>query len=89
MITNTQKKVSFSCFLASLLTWSKSSYETVQSLRETAKYLSFPGGSIGKNRLGDMMGVGEGGGEGEMYRESSKETYIAIHKIDSQQEFAI
>ena len=88
MITNTQKKVSFSCFLASLLTWSKSSYETVRSLRETAKYLSFPGGSIGKNRLGDMM-WGWRGGEGEVYRGSSKETYIAIRKRDSQQEFAI
>ena len=29
------------------------------------------------------------GGEGEMYGESNRETYIAICKIDSQQEFAV
>ena len=30
-----------------------------------------------------------GGGEGEMYRESNMETYIAIYKTDSQWEFAV
>ena len=34
-------------------------------------------------------GHGERGGEGEMYGESNMETYITIHKIDSQQEFAV
>ena len=34
-------------------------------------------------------GHGERGGEGEMYGESNKETYITMCKIDSQQEFAI
>ena len=34
-------------------------------------------------------GHGERGGEGEMYAESNMETYIAIIKIDSQQEFAV
>ena len=29
-------------------------------------------------------GHGERGGEGEMYGESNMETYITIHKIDSQ-----
>ena len=31
----------------------------------------------------------EGGGEGEMYRESNMETYITTCKIDSQWEFAV
>ena len=34
-------------------------------------------------------GHGEGGGEGEMSRESNMETYITICKIDSQWEFAV
>ena len=34
-------------------------------------------------------GHGERGGEGEMYGKSNMETYITIHKIDSQREFAI
>ena len=34
-------------------------------------------------------GHGEGGGEGEMSRESNMETYITIYKIDSQWEFAV
>ena len=34
-------------------------------------------------------GHGERGGEGEMYGESNMETYITIHKIDSQWEFAV
>ena len=33
-------------------------------------------------------GHGERGGEGEMYGKSNMETYITMHKIDSQQEFA-
>lgn len=45
-VTNTQKKASYSWFLALLTTWSKSSYEfkshsSVLSLREIAKYLTF------------------------------------------------
>ena len=35
------------------------------------------------------MGMGRGGGEGEMYGESNMETYITICKIDSQWEFAV
>jgi len=35
------------------------------------------------------MDNGERGGEGEMYGKSNMETYIAICKIDSQQEFAV
>ena len=34
-------------------------------------------------------GRGERGGEGEMYENSTMETYITICKIDSQQEFAV
>ena len=34
-------------------------------------------------------GHGERGGEGEMYGKSNMETYITIHKIDSQREFAV
>ena len=34
-------------------------------------------------------GHGERGGEGEVYGKSNTETYIAICKIDSQQEFAV
>ena len=34
-------------------------------------------------------GHGERGGEGEIYRENNKETYITICKIDSQGEFAM
>ena len=34
-------------------------------------------------------GNGERGGEGEMYGKSNMETYIAICKIDSQQELAV
>ena len=36
-----------------------------------------------------IYGHGERGGEGEMYGESNMETYITIHKIDSQWEFAV
>ena len=35
------------------------------------------------------MGRGEERREGEMYGKSNMETYIAIHKIDSQWEFAL
>ena len=34
-------------------------------------------------------GHGERGGEGEMYGESNRETYITVFKIHSQQEFAV
>ena len=34
-------------------------------------------------------GYAERGGEGELYGKSSIETYITIHKIDSQWEFAV
>ena len=34
-------------------------------------------------------GHGERAGEGEIYGKNNKETYIAICKIDSQQEFAL
>ena len=34
-------------------------------------------------------GHGERGGEGEVYGKSNTETYIAICKIDSQQEFSV
>ena len=34
-------------------------------------------------------GHGERGGEGEVYGNSNMETYSAICKIDSQQEFAV
>ena len=45
-----------------------------------------------ENRLMDI--AGDGGcrgeeGEGEMYGKSNMETYITIHKIDSQWEFAV
>ena len=36
-----------------------------------------------------IYGHGERGGEGEMYGESTMETYITICKIDSQWEFAV
>ena len=45
-----------------------------------------PGESDIENRLMDM---GRKGGEGEIYGKSNMETYIAICKIDSQQEFAV
>ena len=32
---------------------------------------------------------GQGGGEGEMYKESNMETYFTICKIDSPWEFAV
>ena len=34
-------------------------------------------------------GHGEGGGEGEMYGKSNRETYITLCKTDTQQEFAV
>ena len=34
-------------------------------------------------------GYGERGGEGELYVKSNMETYITIHKIDSQWKFAV
>ena len=34
-------------------------------------------------------GHGEREGEGEMYGKSNMETYITIHKIDSQREFSV
>ena len=34
-------------------------------------------------------GFGERGGEGEVYGESSMETYITVYKVDSQWEFAV
>ena len=34
-------------------------------------------------------GLGERGGEGEMYGKSNMETYITICKLDSQREFAV
>ena len=37
----------------------------------------------------ETYGHGERGGEGEMFGESSMETYITMCKIDSQGEFAV
>ena len=37
----------------------------------------------------ETYGLGERGGEGEMYGNGTTETYITICKIVSQQEFAI
>ena len=43
-----------------------------------------------RNRHRDQTyGLEERGGEGEMYGESNRETYITIYKIDSQWEFAV
>ena len=43
-----------------------------------------------RNRQREQIyGLGEKGGEGEMYGKSNMETYIAICKIDSQWEFAV
>ena len=43
-----------------------------------------------RNRHGEQTyGHGEREEEGEMHGKSSMETYIAIYKIDSQQEFAV
>ena len=43
-----------------------------------------------RNRHGEQTyGHGERGGEGEMYGESTVETYTTICKIDSQWEFAV
>ena len=37
----------------------------------------------------ETYGLGERGGEGEMYGKSTPETYITICKTESQQEFAV
>ena len=43
-----------------------------------------------RNRHAEQTdGHGERGGEGEMYGESNRETYITICKTDSQREFAV
>ena len=43
-----------------------------------------------RNRYREQTyGHGERGGEGEMFGESNKETYITMCKIDSQGEFAV
>ena len=51
---------------------------------------NLPTGQQWRNRHREYTrGHGERGGEGEMYGESNMETYSTIHKIDSQQEFAV
>ena len=42
-----------------------------------------------RNRHRDQSYGLERGGEGEMYGDSNRETYITIYKIDSQWEFAV
>ena len=49
----------------------------------------FTGQQWRKRHREQTYGHGERGGEGEMYGKSNVETYIAIYKIDCQQEFAV
>ena len=47
-------------------------------------------GSQWRNRHREQTyGHGEKEGESEMYRKSNMETYITVHKIDSQREFSV
>ena len=45
--------------------------------------------SNGETDREQTYGHGERGGKGEMYGKSNMETYITIHKTDSQWEFAV
>ena len=49
----------------------------------------FTGQQWRKRHREQTYGHGQRGGEGEMYGKSSRETYITIYKIDSQQEFSV
>ena len=60
----------------------------MESIKMVLKNL-LPGQQWRNRRREQTCGHGERGGEGEMNGESNMETYIAIFKIDSQQEFAL
>ena len=49
----------------------------------------FAGQQWRKRYIKQTYGHGDSGGEGEMYGESNRETYITICKIDSQWEFVV
>ena len=49
----------------------------------------FAGQQWRKRYIKQTYGHGDSGGEGEMYGESNRETYVTICKIDSQREFVV